>query len=102
MDLYLGHIAHRRLTGVHPRVGQLCFLYQKMGHRVVSFLCHLADSTPLRRVGYRKFVVVPEDVLGRLRAVSNHAGQVHRETFLEVDVRSAKYLGVWLCSWKIF
>ena len=73
-------------------------LDEEEGGGDLSLLSDLTDSPPDGGVGDGLIVVVPEDVLGRLRTVLDQAGEVHGESLLQEDVRAAHYLSVGLCN----
>ena len=87
-------VAHAGLAEVLSAVLHPGLLDQEEARRDVALLCDLGDSAADAGVGDGLTIVIPEDVLGGLRAVPHQAGQVHGEPLLQVNVGAAQDLGV--------
>ena len=89
-------VAHAGLAEVLPAVLHPRLLDQEEARRDVALLRDLWDAAADAGVGDGLAIVIPEDVLRGLGAVSHQTGQVHGEALLQVDVRAAQDLGVGL------
>ena len=65
---------------------------EEVGGGHLTLLRDLTDPAPDGGVGDGLLVVVPEDVLRRLRTFPDQTREVHGESFLQVYIRSTKNL----------
>ena len=80
--MYAANIANTCMTGILPRVLHSCLLDQEEGGGDVPLLCDLTDATSEGGVGDWMLIMIPEDVLWRLRTVLDKTCEVHGESFL--------------------
>ena len=86
-------VAHAGLAEVLATVLHPGLLDQEEARRDVTLLRDLGDAAPDAGVGDGLAIVIPENVLRRLRAVPHQTGQVHGEALLQVDVGATQDLG---------
>ena len=82
MHCHRADVPHGGVAGVPAGVPQSGVLDQEEGGRDLPLLRDLTDAAPDGGVGDGLLVVVPEDVLGRLGAVLDQAGEVHGGSLL--------------------
>ena len=98
MHCHRADVPHGGVTGVAAGVPQSGVLDQEEGGRHLPLLRDLTDAAPDGGVGDGLLVVVPEDVLGRLGAVLDQAGEVHGGALLQEDVGTAHNLREGFCN----
>ena len=85
-------VANTGVTSILSRVLHPRLLDQEVGGGHLALLRDLTDPAPDGGVGDGLLVVIPEDVLRRLRTVPDQTREVHGESFLQVYIRSTKNL----------